>query len=282
MHFWYFINLALESSFIPLELVFEHRTYLPSMMVVLIPVLLVYKALGNNKTAALMCLGAAVLLAAGTMQRNEVWADRNLLMIDCMNKSPNKSRVLHNYATVLGEESAGRYGEAIVYYQRALEKDPRSVSSHILLGALMGRTGMIHQGFKHLKQALNMEPSSHKAYFNMGMLFMNAQKLHEATACFDKALALEPRYAPAVHNRGIAYQMMGDIEKAELFMRRSLELAPLDPIGHYNYAMFMKQSGDYGIARRHFQRALDLAVKFGKDSYAAQARAALGELGGKS
>jgi hypothetical protein len=41
---WFFGNLVIESSTIPLEIIFEHRTYLPSMLVILLLVLFLYQA----------------------------------------------------------------------------------------------------------------------------------------------------------------------------------------------------------------------------------------------
>ena len=42
---WFFGNLFIESSFIPLEIIFEHRTYLPSMMLIFLFIIIRY-----NKT----------------------------------------------------------------------------------------------------------------------------------------------------------------------------------------------------------------------------------------
>ena len=63
---WFFGNLVIESSILPLALVFEHRNYLPSMMVCLIPVLLVYRYLKMERLRiGLLCL-VALLLAFWT------------------------------------------------------------------------------------------------------------------------------------------------------------------------------------------------------------------------
>jgi len=43
--FWYFLNLAMESSILPLAIIFEHRTYMPFMGLALMMVLLVDRSL---------------------------------------------------------------------------------------------------------------------------------------------------------------------------------------------------------------------------------------------
>ncbi|MBI9077516.1 MAG: tetratricopeptide repeat protein [Desulfatibacillum sp.] len=279
---WFFITLALESSFIPLELVFEHRTYLPSIMLVLAVVLLIFRASRNSKTACILCVCLALFLCLGTLQRNQVWADQFALMSDCLKKSPHKYRVLYNYAKALSDDRVGRYGEAIVYYRRALEKDPENDKAHNNLGVLLARQGMVHQGLKHLHKSLELQPANHKAHLNLGQVLLDAGETVQAMACFEKALALEPRYAPALHNLGLAYEAMGDRKKAAGYMEEALVLAPGDLRGQYNYALLMNKMGEKGVALRHFRMAMDLAQKQGLKDFAAQARAALAELEGQS
>ena len=45
---WYFGNLVIESSIIGLEIIFEHRTYLPSMMIILMAAILADRYLRSN------------------------------------------------------------------------------------------------------------------------------------------------------------------------------------------------------------------------------------------
>lgn len=279
---WYFATLALESSFIPIELVFEHRTYLPSVMVILALTLLLFQAMASPRSAVAACVCAALLLSIGTVYRNRVWADNLVLMADCLKKSPNKTRVLQNYAAELSDDKVGRYGEAVVYYQRALKQDPDNVKCNIFLGALMARLGMLHQGAKHIQHGLALEPDNYKGLYQMGMLLMRANKPEEALAYFNKSVALEPRYAPAVHNQGLAYQVLGDQQKALQCIKRSIELAPADPRGHHNYAMLLKKMGNYEGAKRHLWLALEFAQKQGMDNNVSQARAELKALEGRT
>ena len=59
---FYFINHAVESSFIPLELVFEHRNYLPSFFLFLPVAAGLQWALNRSATSSRLVYGALVVL----------------------------------------------------------------------------------------------------------------------------------------------------------------------------------------------------------------------------
>ena len=118
---WFFINLLIESTLIPLELKFEHRLYLPSAGFYLALVLLIrelylyfygdYLSVDGSKllvaVAVIICSGLSFL----TYTRNIVWADTVSLYQDCIAKAPNKARTHSNLATAWlkkGELEKGR------------------------------------------------------------------------------------------------------------------------------------------------------------------------------
>ena len=107
---WFLGNLVIESSVIRLELIFDHRTYLPSVFPAMVLVSLVFRFL-KQKWAALALLAA---LAAGcsfwTWQRSLVWADEVALWRDCLEKSPLKPRPYNNLGSALSK--IGRFEEA--------------------------------------------------------------------------------------------------------------------------------------------------------------------------
>ena len=72
---WYLGHLVIESSVIGLEIIYEHRSYLPSVAVFLLLVLLAFRTgLSRKLVATALCLLAA-LWSVWTIERNAVWAD---------------------------------------------------------------------------------------------------------------------------------------------------------------------------------------------------------------
>lgn len=127
--FWFFINLLIESTFIPLELKFEHRLYLPSAGFYLVLVLGLYKSYvyfnGKNFSPDRMkvLVSVVVIICSGlsylTYTRNVVWKDSVSLWQDCISKAPNKARTHSNLATALLKK-----GE----YEKALEEAEKAIS----------------------------------------------------------------------------------------------------------------------------------------------------------
>ncbi|MBW2195766.1 MAG: hypothetical protein JRF37_09430, partial [Deltaproteobacteria bacterium] len=70
---WFFGNLAIESTIIPLEIIFEHRLYLPSMFFFAAITILGYRHI--RKRAAVITLVCATTLLCGlwTYKRNSLW-----------------------------------------------------------------------------------------------------------------------------------------------------------------------------------------------------------------
>lgn len=126
---WYFINIALESTVIPLELVFEHRLYIPSFGILLsccmILVFLLRSFLKNlNEVEFVKGFCAVLLLLAAcsaylTFNRNEDWQSSLSIQYDLVSKAPQLPRTNSNYAGAL--INAGRYEEAIKYAEKSLE-----------------------------------------------------------------------------------------------------------------------------------------------------------------
>lgn len=125
---WFFINLLIESTFIPLELMFEHRLYLPSAGFYLSCFMIVYElychfTLKNNddKRSKVMLATVVIFLSCLsllTYYRNMTWQDSVTLYRDCLRKAPNKPRVHSNLAKALAEK--GEYEESMAEGEKAL------------------------------------------------------------------------------------------------------------------------------------------------------------------
>ena len=113
---WFLGNLAIESSFIPLELFFEHRTYLPSVFVFIAVTWLLCRALKDQRLVPAVVCPIVCLSGFWTYQRNAVWRTELSLWQDCVNKSPQKERTHYNMGVALS--STGRIKEAAYNLQR--------------------------------------------------------------------------------------------------------------------------------------------------------------------
>lgn len=138
---FYFGCHVLESTVMPLEMIYEHRNYLPSMF---IGVPLVYGFLrlmdycrGKFKALAALLAVCAVLviiaLGASTFVRNGVWIDAQSIYNASLERYPQMSRP---YATMgigyLYEDTPGGAAKAVPYLKKALANDNFHLKKDVL------------------------------------------------------------------------------------------------------------------------------------------------------
>jgi hypothetical protein len=207
--FWFFGNLFLESVW-PTSIIFEHKTYLPSMFFFVPLCGWAVQAVGWKRFSA-AGLVVVTLFSFWTYQRNILWQDPVALWRDSVDKYPGKARSYSGLGDALFKQ--GRYEEAIPCFQ----------------------------------EAIRLEPEYPDALNNLGACLHKQRKYGEAIACFQKALVYNPSYVDAHANLGLSYRASGEIDKAIFHFRRALMLDPYNEIANeqlqsaINYAAALKK-----------------------------------------
>lgn len=187
--FWFLINLVIESSIIGIEIIYEHRLYLPSMMVFFMAVYLAYHHLRREWAAIIGLLVIAAVLGLWTYQRNQVWASDIAFWKDCAQKSPKDARPLQNLAYCL--ERNGLHGEAVRYYRASLKLEDHPVT-----------------------------------YFNIGVSLSKMKRHAEAVAAYQKAV--DRRYNTSAAYAKLAFEqvMTGELDKARRNYQSAIRVNP--------------------------------------------------------
>jgi tetratricopeptide (TPR) repeat protein len=121
---WFFLNLVIESTIVPLELRFEHRLYLPSAGFYLFLIVLLMEFGGSvvKKLDRRLIISFVVVLLSGlslmTFTRNQVWVDPVAFNSDCVAKAPEKPRVYNNLCKAY--IMAGNYQKGIENAEKAI------------------------------------------------------------------------------------------------------------------------------------------------------------------
>jgi len=130
---WFLGNQVLESSIIPLEIVFEHRNYLPSIIFCLLISYLVFqlsRPIRLNALAPVVTILIVMTFSYWTYQRNGDWRDEETLLIDCLEKAPNIARTQASLGYVLMWQ--WRLDEAARRFHMAMKLNPtRDIRSRI-------------------------------------------------------------------------------------------------------------------------------------------------------
>jgi tetratricopeptide (TPR) repeat protein len=223
--FWFFGNLIIESSVIGLELVFEHRNYLPSMFLILAIVALVMRHLKPIWLATIFLCMVGSLFSVWTFERNQVWSDELSLYRDCAEKSPAKARPHNNYGSILLRRN--RLPEAINAFKRAISLKPEYADAHYNLANALVKQGNLAEGIYHYSETIRLRPRNVKALNNLAA-----------------TLVIEERFAEAIDH-----------------LKKALLINPADPDLHTNLAIILKRQGDLVDAAHHFSRALEIDPK---------------------
>jgi len=291
---WFFTNLLIESSIIPLAIIFEHRLYLPTMLAVLIPVVLAYRYIKPEKLFMALMSAAVIMCTYWTFERNRDWKDDLTIWTDTVKKSPQKARphlnlgkafssrdmldeAIHHYSIAaslkpnyekayynLGNALAkkGDPQKAIEHYQRALRLTPRMSAAHNNLGGVLAKRGDTDQAIAHFSEALRIDPDYAEAHFNLAGVLLEKGLTSEAVKHFSEASRLNPGSAETHYNLGIAFQEQGQMTLAIEQFLAALRINPDYVEAHYNLGLAHQKKGRQSEAVKHYERALAIQPQF--------------------
>lgn len=189
----YWLLHSMESGPVNLELVFEHRMYLPMTMLALLLALNVRPAATKQATASYAVLSAiALLLAFSTYQRNAVWGDPMRFHRDTALKSPDKFRPQYNLGTQLGQR--GLYDEAGAALEQAIRIWPESSAAHNQLGNVYVMTAQPRKAERHYRQAMLHDPQNAEAVFNLASVLLAQGRYDEQRELLRRFVEIAPPY----------------------------------------------------------------------------------------
>lgn len=254
--FWFFGNLAIESSVIGLELIFEHRLYLPSIFVCLAVVVWLFRVVKSVRAVSAILLIMTGLLSFWTIQRNAVWRDEIRLWQDSAAKSPHKVRPAYNLGIALAEQ--GRTSEAITQFKKALAINPELASVHTNLGIALFDSGDFDGAISHYKQALAIAPGFYFAHLNLGQTYAAVGKNAQAAVHYKKALKKKPRAVSALNSMGNLLLRTGNVKAAADYYANAIRIDPKFGPAYNGLGVSLIRIGRTNAAREMLKKALEL------------------------
>jgi Tfp pilus assembly protein PilF len=208
----FFLLLAPTSSVVPLatQTIAEHRMYLPLAAVLAAIVLAGHALLGRApRVAAGAAVVAAVLLAAATHARNDVYRDELALWRDTADRAPANDRAQVNCGMCLAD--TGDLAGALARFDRAIAIDPRNAVARGSRGDALVRLGRLDDAATEFTEMLRVIPDWSAAALNGRGKVRQAQHRDDlALADFDAALAQFAGYGEARANRARSRLALGD------------------------------------------------------------------------
>ncbi|MDY0363008.1 MAG: tetratricopeptide repeat protein [Desulforegulaceae bacterium] len=259
---WFFGNLAIESSFIALELIFEHRTYLPSAFLFL-SVIYYFSFFQKNKKKLIILYSVFFVVFSGfTIQRNYTWSDDLRFHRDCLEKSPEKPRVVLNMGVC--HHNNQQFEKALGYYDRAIELKPDYGEAYSKKGAVLEKLGNNEESIFYIKKAIELKPDYIENYKLMGFIYNSRNQPDKAISYLETVLKKYPDYIEARMNLGNSYILKNDYNQALIQFLRVIETDPEYYMAYNNIGDVLMRMGQKEKALGYFNLALKLNPDYEK------------------
>ncbi len=249
---WFLVTLVIESSFIGLAIIFEHRTYLPSVFVAIGLVWLMFSHLRPKIFATLLLCLAIGISSLWTHQRNNTWNNPISLWQDTIQKSLGKALHYNNIGAIFAEQ--GISDKAVNYYKKALQLDPKYTLAYNNLGVELSKTGRRHEAIDAYRTVLTIDPEYDSAHYNLGNNLLQAGFIDAAISHYEAAVRLKPDNINMLNNLGSAYTIANRLEDAINCYLRALRIDPDSDLAIRNLATVLANFKDIEKAVDRFLR----------------------------
>ena len=263
---FFLLNHLIESTILPLELIFEHRNYLPSLFL-FFPVAAGLKSLldyyGKEKRFMYLILVSFITLlligfGSATYIRNMAWATEKSLWEDVMVKSPGNPRPYQNLAICY--EGIGRFDKALELYKKALPlKDQEPRHSQFLSLNNMGNIYRIKNEYEKAielyKRAIDIYPKNELAQYNMIFSLVNSERWEEASENANLLLSKKYYHEKYLNLKGFILIKQKRPEEAIPYLRSALRLAPNNRNAIVNMGVALSLMGKHKKAEWFLKRA---------------------------
>lgn len=255
--FWFFITLSIESSIVPLEIIYEHRVYLPSMMICLLTILLCYSVVRNAKFVLVAVILVSVMLTNWTMERNSVWGEPLAFWQDAVKKAPYDDRVHVNLGHTYLE--LGEYDQAEYHFQKAIEVGSAKPYAFNELGVVWFKRGDNEKAEHFYKEALVKAPHYSVSMYNLAKLLFAQERYTEATQyllSLSKEITRDEFLSNILRMLGYCYLEVGDLAKAESAFIKAVSLAEDDVDILNGYVKLLVSKGNLEKAVEFYHKSL--------------------------
>jgi protein O-mannosyl-transferase len=250
---FYFLHHIVESSFIPLELIYEHRNYLPSLFFFLpisyglIKLLIFYQKEKKYIYYFLFifCTFIIFLFGMSTYLRNNAWQSHESLWQHAIKNSPDLIRPYSQLGWYHTNKKRLNTSKALFYFKQGIDKNESySVFEKAILWL---NIAMVYEHANHLTKANSAALNSLKIFNNQ----IKQQPLLIHKTHVKKALSNIHYYL------GKTYFYLGNIQNAVFHIDESIKLHS-NPAFYNAKAKYLIYLKKYDLANKILQTSLSL------------------------
>ena len=241
---WFFLHLAVESTIIPLEIIYEHRIYLPLVGVGLLASVGIARTFKTQVPVVLSTIILCGLMAWGTHLRNDTWQSAIGLWEDNISKQPTEARSWFNLGRHFMEtDDRGRIIEA---FGNAINFEPRMQRAYFLHALYLKNVGKRKKALTVCQAGLIIPPESVRGdnvYLQLNEfraeLLIELGRHADAMKVVNAAIERFPDRSIQLVLRAQCYLNFKQPFKAAEDFKRAIEIEPDSFLANNNYAWML-------------------------------------------
>jgi Flp pilus assembly protein TadD len=267
---FFFLAHSVESTIIPLELVFEHRNYLPSFFLFLpvaVGFFLLHARCRQRTGLSRFIVGIFVFLlitlqGMGCYVRNLAWASEFSLWEDALQKAPGRARPaywLGRYYHLRGHlDKAMDYYEKSYSYRAERPKYSKAIALNGMAGIFLLKNEN-EKGIQLLQKAVTTFPEFDSGLLNLVRELAKQSRFNEAVEPAEKLLKIAPKSSGYHYLNGLIHLRLNNYGKSINYFQKGLDLDPQDSIIMSALSMAYQGKGEPVKASELLNQALILA-----------------------
>ena len=189
-----------------------------------------------------------------TNHRNKNYQDAINYYNKAININPKHTNSYYNLGLLLHEIK--NYKEAIGCFEKTLETDPGFKNANNNLGIIFYKLGENLKAITCYENEIQINPLNIEAYNNLGIVFYNLGEIQKARNFYEKAIQIKPDFKRAHNNLGILFYDIKETEKAINCFEKVLTIDPKNKEVNYNLGRIYQGIGNQMRAVENYQKTL--------------------------
>jgi Flp pilus assembly protein TadD len=161
----------------------------------------------------------------------------------------------------LPREKAVLADDAVAYFTREIEKNPKSPDTYNCRAAAWKYRKELDKAVRDYDEAIRLDPRYVAAYCNRGNAYVDKNDYDRAFPDYDEAIQLDPRHVAAYYNRGNAHLEKKDYDRAIHDCTQAIYLRPKHVKAYVTRGVACEHKKDYDRAVRDFREVIQLDPK---------------------
>ena len=262
--FWFLGNLVIESSVIGIEIIYEHRMYLPTMFLFLMLTMMAFRVIRNRWAAAGILIICVMILSAWAHQRNRIWESDVAFWTDNAQKSPKKERPYQNLAYSM--QTNEDFEEALFYYRKSLSIKPHPVV-YFNMGLCLNGIGYYSDAVDAYINALKMQYNTPQVHANIARVLANIGEFDAAVSHFAQAAKMNPSDRFLQQNMQSLQGFLEKCKTPEKCIQISIDQKPDNPALRFKLGLIYEKQGKPDQAVVVYEKILNEIGKSNRKLY---------------